>query len=92
MAAQTKIGEYQLKLANVKMRLQAERESGTAFKQGKDLIADWRKSVVDNSDRDLLASKLQEIINQLENVKPGTTFYQEAQELLKFAKNKQKNL
>lgn len=92
LAAQTKIGEYQLKLANVKMRLQAERESGTAFKQGKDLIADWRKSVVDNSDRDLLASKLQEIINQLENVKPGTTFYQEAQELLKFAKNKQKNL
>jgi len=92
LAAQSKIAEYQLKLANVKMRLQAERESGKAFKEGKDLIADWKKYVVDNSDRGSLASKLQEIINNLENVKPGTTYYQEAQELLKFVKNKQKNL
>ncbi|MDJ0553616.1 MAG: hypothetical protein QNJ68_04080, partial [Microcoleaceae cyanobacterium MO_207.B10] len=68
------------------------RESGTAFKRGKDLIADWQKSVIDNSDRGLLASKLHEIINQLENVEPGTTYYEEAQELLKYAKNKQKNL
>ena len=74
------------------MQLQAERDSVIAFKRGKDLIADWKKYVVDNSDRGVLASKLQEIINNLENVKPGTTYYQEAQELLKFAKNKQKNL
>ena len=92
LAAQSQIAEYQLKLANVKMRLQAERESGKAFKEGKDLIADWKKYVVDNSDRASLASKLQEIINNLENVKPGTTYYQEAQELLKFVKNKQTNL
>ncbi|MDE5068140.1 MAG: hypothetical protein O4861_09600 [Trichodesmium sp. St16_bin4-tuft] len=92
LAAQSKIAEYQLNLANVKMRLQAERDSGTAFKRGKDLIADWKKSAINNSDRGLLASKLQEIINQLENVKPETTFYQQAQELLKFAKDKQKNL
>ena len=92
LAAQSQIAEYQLKLANVKMRLQAEMESGKAFKEGKDLIADWKKYVVDNSDRASLASKLQEIINNLENVKPGTTYYQEAQELLKFVKNKQKNL
>ena len=92
LAAQSQIAEYQLKLANVKMRLQAEMESGKAFKEGKDLIADWKKYVVDNSDRASLASKLQEIINNLENVKPGTTYYQEAQELLKFVKNKQTNL
>ncbi|MDE5094928.1 MAG: hypothetical protein O4804_12050 [Trichodesmium sp. St11_bin5] len=92
LAAQSKIAEYQLNLANVKMRLQAERDSGTAFKRSKDLIADWKKSAINNSDRGLLASKLQEIINQLENVKPETTFYQQAQELLKFAKDKQKNL
>ncbi|MGD1704655.1 hypothetical protein [Dapis sp. BLCC M229] len=92
VAAQTKLAEYQVKLSEAKMRLEVERESGTAFKRGKDLIADWQKYAVDNSDRGLLTSKLQEIINQLENVQPGTTYYQEAQELLKFAKNKQKNL
>ncbi|MCL2933672.1 MAG: hypothetical protein MGG11_15910 [Trichodesmium sp. MAG_R03] len=92
LAAQSKIAEYQLKLANVKMQLQAERDSVIAFKRGKDLLADWEKYVVDNSERGLLASKLQEIINNLENVKPGTTYYQDAQELLKFAQNKQKNL
>ncbi|MGD1713392.1 hypothetical protein [Dapis sp. BLCC M172] len=92
VAAQTKLAEYQVKLTEAKMRLQAEKESGTAFKRGKDLIADWQKYVVDNSDRGLLASKLQEIINQLENVQPGTTYYEEAQELLKFAKNKQNSL
>ena len=92
LAAQAKIGEYQLNLANVKMKLEAERESGRAFKQGKDLIAEWQQYVVDNSNRGVVASKLQEIINRLENVKPETTYYQEAQELLKFAKDKQKNL
>ncbi|RQH48265.1 hypothetical protein D5R40_07765 [Okeania hirsuta] len=92
VAAQTKLAEYQVKLSEAKMRLEVERESGTAFKRGKDLIADWQKYAVDNSSQGLLTSKLQEIINQLENVQPGTTYYQEAQELLKFAKNKQKNL
>ncbi len=92
VAAQTKLAEYQVKLSEAKMRLQTERESGTAFKRGKDLIADWQKYVVDNSNQGLLASKLQEIINQLENVQPGTTYYEEAQELLKFAKNKQNSL
>ncbi|NEQ38974.1 MAG: hypothetical protein F6K40_22975 [Okeania sp. SIO3I5] len=92
LAAQAKIGEYQLNLANIKMKLEAERESGTAFKQGKDLIAEWQQYVVDNSNRGVVASKLQEIINRLENVKPETTYYQEAQELLKFAKDKQKDL
>ncbi len=92
VAAQAKLAEYQVKLSEAKMRLQAERESGKAFKRGKDLIADLQKYAVDNSNQGLLASKLQEIINQLENVQPGTTYYQEAQELLKFAKDKQKNL
>jgi len=92
VAAQSKLAEYQVKLSEAKMRLQAEKDSGTALKRGKDLIVDLQKYVVDNSNRGLLASKLQEIINQLENVKPGTTYYQEAQELLKFAKDKQKDL
>ena len=93
LEAQTKLAEYQVNLANVKMRLQLEKESAQAFKQAKNLIADWQRYAVDdNSNRGLLASTIQSIINQLENVKPGTTYYQEAQELLKFAKNKQKNL
>ncbi|NEQ38975.1 MAG: hypothetical protein F6K40_22980 [Okeania sp. SIO3I5] len=93
LEAQTKLAEYQVNLANVKMRLQAEKESGIAFKQAKNLIADWQRYAVDdNPNRGLLASTIQSIINQLENVKPGTTYHQEAQELLKFAKGKQKNL
>lgn len=93
LEAQSKLAEYQVNLANVKMRFQAEKESETAFKQAKNLIADWQRyAVEDTSNRGLLASKIQIIINQLENVKPGTTYYQETQELLKFAKDKQKNL
>ncbi|NET41285.1 hypothetical protein [Okeania sp. SIO2B3] len=93
LEAQTKLGEYQVNLANVKMRLQAEKESKIAFKQAKNLIADWQRYAVDNtSNRGILANKIQLIINQLENIKPGTTYYKEAQELLIFAKNKQKNL
>ncbi|NEP89746.1 MAG: hypothetical protein F6K18_24555 [Okeania sp. SIO2C2] len=93
LEAQTKLAEYQVNLANVKMRLQLEKQSGQAFKQAKNLIADWQRYAVDdNSNQGILASTIQSIINQLENVKPGTTYYQEAQELLKFAKNKQKNL
>ncbi|NET29150.1 hypothetical protein [Okeania sp. SIO1I7] len=92
LEAQTKLGEYQVNLANVKMRLQAETESKKAFKEAKNLIADWQRYAVDDtSNRGILASKLQLIINQLENIKPGTTYYQEAQELLKFAQNKQKS-
>ncbi|NEP07749.1 MAG: hypothetical protein F6K34_24950, partial [Okeania sp. SIO4D6] len=93
LEAQTKLAEYQVNLANVKMRLQLEKQSGQAFKQAKNLIADWQRYAVDdNSNQGILASTIQSIINQLENVKPGTTYYQKAQELLKFAKNKQKNL
>lgn len=93
LEAQTKLAEYQVNLANAKMRLQAEKESETAFKQAKNLIADWQKYAVDgNVNRGLLASKIQSIINQLEAVKPGTTNYQKAQELLKFAKDKQQQL
>ena len=96
VAAQGKLAEYQASLTETKERLQVAEESGIAFKRGKELIADWQKSAVenfnDNSNRGLFAGKLQEIINQLESVKLGTTYYQEAQELLKFAKNKLKNL
>ncbi|NES64404.1 MAG: hypothetical protein F6K24_03595 [Okeania sp. SIO2D1] len=93
LEAQTKLGEYQVNLANVKMRLQAETESKKALKEAKNLIADWQRYAADNNyNRGILASKLQLIINQLENIKPETTYYQEAQELLKFAQNKQKSL
>lgn len=93
LEAQTKLGEYQVNLANVKMRLQAEKESKIAFKEAKNLIADWQRYAADDtSNRGILANKIQLIINQLENIKPGTTYYKESQELLKFAKDKQKNL
>ncbi len=92
LEAQTKLAEYQANLTDAKTRLQAERESGKAFKQAKNLIADWQKYAVDNPQRGLLVSKIQSIINQLESVKPGTTNYEEAQDLLKFARNKQNNL
>ncbi|MDJ0555446.1 MAG: hypothetical protein QNJ68_13585 [Microcoleaceae cyanobacterium MO_207.B10] len=93
LEAQGKLAEYQVNFAKAKMRLQEEKESTKAFKQAKDLIADLQKYAVgENVNRGLVGSKLQGIINQLENVKPGTTNYEEAQELWQFAKDKQKNL
>jgi len=88
--AQTKLAEYQNNLGTTKIRLTAERESVEALSQAKSLFANLQNNV--NSPRQnpgYALSKLQEIINQLESVKPGTTVYPESQKWLQSARKKQ---
>lgn len=91
--AQTKLAQYQINVGNAKIRLQNEKDAEAAMKRAKNLIADWRRYALnENPNTGVLASKLQEIVNQLDLVKPGTTVSSEAQELRKFANNKLKEL
>lgn len=91
--AQTKLAQYQINVGNAKIRVQNEKEAEAAMKRAKNLIADWQRYALnENPNIGVLASKLQEIINQLDLVKPGTTVSSEAQELQKFANNKLKEL
>ena len=89
--AQTKLAEYQNNLGTTKIRLKAEQESVEAFNQAKSLFAKFQtnlNSISQNPGYGL--GYLQEIINQLESVKPGTTVYPEAQKWLQSARKKQK--
>ena len=93
LEAQTKLAEYQINLGNAQIRWQNERDSEAAIKRAKNLIADWQRyALSDSQNTGVLASKLQDIINQLDSVKPGTTVSSEAQELLQFAKSKLQEL
>jgi hypothetical protein len=89
---QTKIAEYQSNLATVKIRLDAERKSVQAMQEAKRLIAQWQSlNSATNPNQSQMASTLQLIINQLEIVQTGTTVFAEAQDLLNYAKDAQKN-
>lgn len=91
--AQTKLAEYQVNLGNAKIRLQNEKESAAALRKAKNMITDWQgMAFVDNPNQGLLITDLRKIINVLDNVKEGTTAYDEAQELLKFANKKLQEL
>ncbi|MEB3828960.1 hypothetical protein [Phormidium sp. CCY1219] len=94
--AQTKLAEYRGNLATVKVRLAAQRDSVVALDRAKDAIASWQALATttnpDNPNWGRLGADLQKIINQLEKVQPGTTVTQEAQELLTFAREKQKEI
>jgi hypothetical protein len=94
--AQTKLAEYRGNLATVKVRLAAQRDSVAALDRAKNAIASWQALATtanpDNPNWGRLGADLQKIINQLEKVQPGTTVTQEAQELLKFAREKQKEI
>ncbi len=93
LEAQTKLAEYQINFGNAQIRWQNERDSEAAIKRAKNLIADWQRyALSDSQNTGVLASKLQDIINQLDSVKPGTTVSAEAQELLQFAKKKLQEL
>ncbi len=90
LAAQTKLAEYQNNLGTTKIRLTAERESVESLNQAKSLFANLQNNV--NSPRQnpgYALGQLQQIINQLESVKPGTTVYPESQKWLQSARKKQ---
>ncbi|MFB8798166.1 MAG: hypothetical protein U7126_28945 [Microcoleus sp.] len=89
--AQTKLAEYQNNLGTTQIRLKAEKESVEAFNQAKSLFANFQTHLNSTSQNPGYAlGLLQEIINQLESVKPGTTVYPEAQKWLQSARKKQK--
>ena len=86
--AQTKLAQYQKNLGIAQIRLQAEKDSGTVLQEAKSLFANLQKDVNSQNSGNSL-SQLQEIINKLESVKPGTTVYPESQKWLQSARKKQ---
>ncbi|MCC3532006.1 MAG: hypothetical protein JGK21_30650 [Microcoleus sp. PH2017_22_RUC_O_B] len=88
--AQTKLAEYQKNLGISQIRLQAEKDSEKALQEAKSLLANLQNNLnspSQNSGNSL--GQLQQIINQLESVKPGTTVYPESQKWLQSARKKQ---
>ncbi len=86
--AQTKLAEYQKNLGIAQIRRQAEKDSATVLQEAKSLFANLQKDVNSQNSGNSL-SQLQEIINKLESVKPGTTVYPESQKWLQSARKKQ---
>ena len=86
--AQTKLAEYQKNLGITQIRLEAEKDSAKALQEAKSLFANLQTDVNSQNPGNSL-SQLQQIINQLESVKPGTTVYPESQKWLQSARKKQ---
>lgn len=93
--AQKLLATYTTDLEIIKVRQQEEADATWAMQQAKAQIADLIKATspdLQQFDRSYVVGQLQHIVNQLESVKPGTTAYQEAQQLLKSARAKLKQL
>jgi hypothetical protein len=84
--AQTLTATYQTNLGIVQTRLQSEETSETLLKNAKQQIQRFIASPP--SETNQWNSSLQEIIDQLETIKTGTTTYSEAQQLKQFAQKK----
>lgn len=85
-----KIAQYQKNLGIVTTRQKAEQESVEALQRAKRSIPNLQRLASAETESGAIAGQLQEIITDLENVKTGTTAYSEAQDLLKFAREKLK--
>lgn len=93
LEVQQKLAEYEVNRGIVATRLQAEKESVQTLNRAKEAIANWQQLARVDADRldwGRLSGDLRKIITQLEQVQPGTTVSAEAQELLKFARDKNK--
>lgn len=86
LEAQRLLANYQKNLSEVQIRLQEETNSVEALTLAKNKINNLLAQR--NSDRNLIISELQAIIDQLQQVKSGTTVYSEAQILSKSAQKK----
>lgn len=95
LEVQQKLAEYEVNRGIVATRLQAQQESVQTLNQAKEAIADWQELARVEQDRldwGRLSGDLRKIITQLEQIQAGTTASAEAQELLKFARDKDKQL
>jgi hypothetical protein len=92
--AQKLLATYRNNLEVLKVRQQAEVEATAAMQQAKEQIANLLKITPESAkaDRTYMVSQLQRIVNQLEKISNGTTAYSEAQDLLKSARTKLKQL
>ncbi len=91
--AQKLHAKYQRNLGIVRTRLQAEQASVEALERAKNQIETMLASTASDGspvNQNQLIAQLQGIINQLETVKPGSTAYPEAQQLLQLAQKRRK--
>jgi hypothetical protein len=80
LEAQKLLATYESNLGIVKIRKQAETQSTETLKEA---LNDIRRFTANPpSDTNQFRAELQGIINQLQTIKPGTTAYKEAQQLL----------
>lgn len=87
LQAQELLAQYSANQGQIKIRRQLEEESVQILEQAQQKIQILQANA-NTWDRNKVTSELEGIINQLEKVKPGTTAYPKASELLGFAKNK----
>jgi hypothetical protein len=91
LEAQKLLATYQTNLGTIQNRRKTEAASIDALKRAKDQIESWQRinnSAYSSGDSSQKISLLQGIIYQLQEVKPGTTAYSEAQQLLQFAQKR----
>ncbi|WP_071517257.1 hypothetical protein [Geitlerinema sp. PCC 9228] len=86
--AQQTLATYIDNLEVAKMRWQQEKASVAAMEEAQRAIATWQQAAARNPNDPSLQSQLQQIINKLETIKPGTTVYNRAQTLLASAKQR----
>lgn len=86
-AAQGLMATYEDKLAQIRIRHQQEASSVRALQLAESLTRNLTASAPGTS-TSYTASQLQEIISQLQQVKPGTTVYPKAQTYIKLAQEK----
>jgi F0F1-type ATP synthase membrane subunit b/b' len=86
--AQKLSAQYVTNLGIAETRREAERQAEEILKQAKEET----QQLISNppSDTQQLRGQIQGIVNQLRSVKPGTTAYAEAQQLLVSAQNRLK--
>lgn len=89
--AQKLMAQYSANLEEIQVRKQAEAEAVIALKQANDRIANLLATSA-TAERSVIASQLQQIISQLETIENGTTAHGEAQQLLKSATDRLKQL
>jgi len=85
--AQSMRAVYQQNLGQIRVRLGAETDSVRAYEQAQDQTTSLLASA-NYATREATGSRLQGIINQLNQVKPGTTVYLDAQADMLSAQNK----